>query len=137
MTALVPDPLPAPLVLDATAAAAARLPDAVAAYATAGGVAAPVRERVARAVRRACETARVHAERGDGVPGGLRLAARLDGPRLLVSVADDGRGLGPRLDAPGLDVGLPELSALAGGVEVRGGGTGAGTEIRMAFGLGC
>jgi PAS domain S-box-containing protein len=55
--------------------------------------------------------------------------------RLAVTVCDDGRGLRPRPDSPGVGLGLPIVSSLADTLEVVGGPTG-GTEVRMVFGDG-
>ena len=48
----------------------------------------------------------------DEPPGPLHIDARIDGRRLHVEVRDEGAGLRPRPDSPGLGVGLPLIAAV-------------------------
>ena len=50
-------------------------------------------------------------------------------------VRDYGRGISPNTESPGLGLGLPLIAALSRTVEFRGGGSVAGTEVIMSFGL--
>ena len=52
---------------------------------------------------------------------------------LLVTVRDQGRGMGVFTGAAGLGLGLPLIAALTRGVEMRAGPDGLGTEIAMTF----
>jgi anti-sigma regulatory factor (Ser/Thr protein kinase) len=61
-------------------------------------------------------------------------AELLDYDRIRVVVADNGSGLRPRPDSPGLGLGLPLISQLADDVEITTPPAG-GTEVRMDFGL--
>lgn len=82
------------------------------------------------AVSEACTNVVVHAYTG-GARGRLEVEARVERPLLHVVVRDHGRGLGPRLDSPGLGIGLPILAAVTERVELA--GSPDGTEVRMAF----
>ena len=76
----------------------------------------------------------VHAYRGQ--PGGkVALEARRTGGRLLLSVADDGAGMSPRHDSPGLGLGLPLVGRVAKRVDITA-QAGGGTMVSMCFDLG-
>jgi anti-sigma regulatory factor (Ser/Thr protein kinase) len=84
------------------------------------------------AVTEACTNAVVHAyPEGDGP---LEVAAYVRDDRLMVVVRDEGRGIVPRTDSPGLGLGLPLIATLAEALEL---GTDAQerTEVRMTFRL--
>jgi serine/threonine-protein kinase RsbW/stage II sporulation protein AB (anti-sigma F factor) len=51
---------------------------------------------------------------------------------LVIVIADDGDGLNPRLESPGLGIGLPMVASMALRLEVVS-GQGGGTEVHMAF----
>ena len=84
------------------------------------------------AVTEACTNVVVHAY-PDG-EGPLEVAAALRDDRLSVAVRDEGRGMLPRPDSPGLGLGLPLIATLAETLEL---GTREehGAEIRMTFRL--
>jgi serine/threonine-protein kinase RsbW/stage II sporulation protein AB (anti-sigma F factor) len=81
------------------------------------------------AVSEAATNAVVHAYRER--PGELRLQARVESGELRVVIADDGDGLLPRSDSPGLGLGLPIMSAVSERFDVVSGPD--GTEIHLAF----
>jgi serine/threonine-protein kinase RsbW len=84
------------------------------------------------AVTEACTNVVVHAyPNGDG-PMGLR--ASVEEGILRVVVVDEGRGILPRADSPGLGLGLPLIATLAESLEL-GTGTNEETEVRMSFRL--
>jgi serine/threonine-protein kinase RsbW len=84
------------------------------------------------AVTEACTNVVVHAyPNGDG-PMGLR--ASVDEGILRVVVVDEGRGILPRADSPGLGLGLPLIATLAESLEL-GTGSNEETEVRMSFRL--
>lgn len=85
---------------------------------------------VALAVGEACANAIVHAYSGD--EGVLRVTADIVADGLQVVVADDGRGMAPRADSPGLGLGVPLMVALTTTLEFRSGPRG-GTETWMVF----
>lgn len=82
------------------------------------------------AVTEACTNVVVHAYGEDEGP--MAVSAELREGRLTVVVADEGRGILPRPDSPGLGLGLPLIATLAESLEL---GTGASdeTEVRMTF----
>jgi serine/threonine-protein kinase RsbW len=82
------------------------------------------------AVTEACTNVVVHAY-PDG-EGPLGVSAWVRDDRLTVVVHDEGQGMLPRPDSPGLGLGLPLIATLAESLEL---GTGADdrTEVRMTF----
>ena len=85
------------------------------------------------AVTEACTNVVIHAyERGE--EGNLEVDASIDEARLTVVIRDNGRGIVPRPDSPGLGLGLPLIATLAETLEL--GKDGADhTEVRMTFRL--
>jgi serine/threonine-protein kinase RsbW len=84
------------------------------------------------AVTEACTNVVVHAY-PDG-EGPMRLRATVDDGLLVVVVVDEGRGILPRADSPGLGLGLPLIATLAESLEL-GTGVREETEVRMTFRL--
>lgn len=85
------------------------------------------------AVSEAVGNAVIHAFRDR--PGGVvRLTARADRARLSITVSDDGTGMRPNLESPGLGLGLSLITKLA--EEVRFDSTPRGTTVSMSFPLG-
>jgi serine/threonine-protein kinase RsbW len=89
-------------------------------------------EAIRLATSEAVTNAVVHAYAGR--PGEIHVSAAVAGDELWVLVADDGRGLHPREDSPGLGMGLALISDASDGFAIVNRSTG-GTEIRMRFGL--
>mgnify|MGYP000188554446 CR=1 FL=1 len=84
------------------------------------------------AVTEACTNAVVHAyPEGEGP---LEIAAYVRDDRLLLVVRDEGRGIVPRTDSPGLGLGLPLIATLAEALEL-GTDDAERTEVRMTFRL--
>jgi anti-sigma regulatory factor (Ser/Thr protein kinase) len=103
----------------------------VEAYARANGAIDPV--GIALAVSEAVTNAVVHAYIDAAEPGDVEvLAHRLHDNGLEVQVCDDGRGMKPRSDSPGLGVGLPLVAKLAECFRVEARPSG-GTAISMLF----
>jgi anti-sigma regulatory factor (Ser/Thr protein kinase) len=88
-------------------------------------------EAVTLAVSEAATNAVIHAYRDE--PGRLSLAAESTNGSLWFCVIDEGEGLIPRPDSPGLGLGLPLIARLTTSFEVRPGPSGRGTELAMAF----
>jgi anti-sigma regulatory factor (Ser/Thr protein kinase) len=105
----------------------------VAAYARAVGVREPLLSSVKLAVSEAVTNAVLHAYVGRR-PGAVRVAAWIDDGSLLVEVADDGDGMMPRLDSPGLGVGLPFIADTADSLDISSSPHG-GAQLRMTFAL--
>jgi serine/threonine-protein kinase RsbW len=89
---------------------------------------------IAICVSEAMTNAVTHAYRDMASPGHVDLEAEIDGDSLTVRVRDDGHGLEPRLDSPGLGLGLPLISQFSAGSEITTPEKG-GTEVTMRFDL--
>lgn len=91
---------------------------------------------MALALSEALTNAVLHAYEGRE-PGHITVRLDIDRPagRVQIVVADDGQGMVPRPDTPGLGLGLPLIAQLAHAFEVRTPAGGHGTEICMAFQL--
>jgi serine/threonine-protein kinase RsbW len=75
----------------------------------------------------------IHGYRGR--PGGeVAIEARRNGPRLLLSISDRGAGMAPRIDSPGLGLGLPLVGRIAERVDISA-SAGGGTQVSMYFNL--
>jgi serine/threonine-protein kinase RsbW/stage II sporulation protein AB (anti-sigma F factor) len=88
------------------------------------------------AVSEACTNVVVHAYRDSGGNGSgetFRLTAEYRDGSVHVTVRDDGEGLKPRPDSPGLGLGLPLIAALTETVEIGPGPAGTGTVVAMRF----
>ena len=82
------------------------------------------------AVTEACTNVVVHAYPGGDGP--MEIAASIQDGRLSIAVRDEGRGMLPRADSPGLGLGLPLIATLAETLELGRGGE-EKTEVRMTF----
>jgi anti-sigma regulatory factor (Ser/Thr protein kinase)/PAS domain-containing protein len=87
---------------------------------------------IALAVTEAATNAVLHAFVGRP-SGTICVVGEPLGGALLIRVVDDGRGMQPRPDSPGLGMGLPTIGKLAARVDLREGPGGRGTEVRMVF----
>jgi serine/threonine-protein kinase RsbW len=85
------------------------------------------------AVTEACTNVVVHAY-PDGHEGPLEVLASLLDEELTVLVRDEGKGITPRPDSPGLGLGLPLIASLAESVQL-GRAEDERTEVRMTFSL--
>ena len=85
------------------------------------------------AVTEACTNVVVHAY-PEGSDGPLEVHAHIEGPDLTIVVRDEGPGITPRADSPGLGLGLPLIASLAQKVELRRDDR-ERTEVRMTFSL--
>jgi serine/threonine-protein kinase RsbW len=84
------------------------------------------------AVTEACTNVVVHAYPESDGPMGLR--ATVDDDVLRIVIFDEGRGILPRADSPGLGLGLPLIATLTESLEL-GTGLRQETEVRMTFRL--
>ena len=101
-------------------------------FAAAAGASKEVVEAIALAVSETVTNAILHAY--DAETGTVRLSCRVDGERFIVEVVDEGGGLVPRPDSPGIGHGLAMVGALAQTLDVARGSDGRGTTVTMAFG---
>jgi serine/threonine-protein kinase RsbW len=107
---------------------------AAVAWAQRHGLPTDLRQTIALAVTEAAANVVVHAYRDRDEPGNVDLELALDGEGLVIRVVDQGLGMAPRADSPGLGLGMPLIATLADSVEVRSLDVG-GTEVCMRFGV--
>jgi serine/threonine-protein kinase RsbW len=93
-----------------------------------------VKTDLALAVGEACANVVVHAY-PPGDVGPLVVHAEIKGNEIIVEVCDQGQGMTPRPDSPGLGLGLPLIANLAERLEITDGPGDAGTQLMMAFTL--
>ncbi|HWK29366.1 MAG TPA: ATP-binding protein [Solirubrobacter sp.] len=86
---------------------------------------------VALAVTEAVTNAVVHAFT-DRPPGAVRARIEAGRDELVVVVADDGHGMQPRADSPGLGLGLPTIASLTTAMDMHT-PPGGGTVVTMTF----
>ncbi|HUR84025.1 MAG TPA: ATP-binding protein [Solirubrobacteraceae bacterium] len=118
--------------LPAIPASVPMLRAAVAEFVSAAGVREPQLAAVKLAVSEAVTNAVMHAYLDDDEPGDVRVKSCLRDRTVFVIVSDDGMGMTPRLDSPGLGVGLPFIADTADTLDI-GTTEGGGTELRMSF----
>jgi serine/threonine-protein kinase RsbW len=92
---------------------------------------------VALAVTEAITNAVVHAYVDAPEPGEIEVVVQPmpEEEGIQILVCDDGRGMMPRTDSPGLGLGLPLVATLAERFEVQA-RAGGGTRVLMAFATG-
>lgn len=111
---------------------------ALAAYCAEQGAARATTDRVLLSVSEAVTNALVHAYRHVAEPADERieLEARCNEAAIVVIVRDFGCGMAPRLDSPGLGLGLPLIVASTTSLRIDAPPEGGLTEISMEFELG-
>jgi serine/threonine-protein kinase RsbW len=87
---------------------------------------------IALAITEATTNVVLHAYRDRDVPGPVTVEAEHLGDHVRLHVRDDGTGLAPRVDSPGLGLGLGLIAQVADSADVRAPETG-GTEVVMRF----
>ncbi len=98
------------------------------------GASEDVQTDLALAVGEACANVVVHAY-PPGDTGVLIVHAGVADGTITVVVVDQGQGMTPRPDSPGLGLGLPLIANLSDQLEIHDGPEGLGTELRMSFAL--
>lgn len=121
------------LTLPARAENIAIVRHALGAFGEAFAVDAQIISDIRLAVTEACTNVVVHAY-PDGVEGPLEVLAHLTEQQLSVIVRDEGQGITPRPDSPGLGLGLPLIASLAESVQL-GRDEQERTEVQMTFSL--
>jgi len=121
--------------LVATADSVGRLRRAVTKFAARHGASDRSLEAVNLAVSEALTNVVVHAYRSAAAPGPVLVMAAVRDRALIVTVADEGCGMTPRDDSPGLGLGLALMSRLADTFEVTPRVARAGIVLRMGFAL--
>lgn len=117
-------------------AVAASVPEArreVVALAERCGASPATAADVALAVSEACTNVVMHAYREHEAPGLLHVEAHAREGMLEVVVADDGAGVQPREDSPGLGMGMALMAAVASGLQLD--HDGAATRVHLSFEL--
>lgn len=125
------DPCPAELALPAEPKSVPAFRALARRWAQGAGMSIEQACDVALAVTEAATNAVLHAftERPAGT---VTLRVWAEDGRAVFHVLDDGRGLAPRIDSPGVGLGIPTIGRLADHLDV-GPGPAGGTEVRMAF----
>ncbi len=98
----------------------------------AAGASDEMREAISLAVSETVTNAILHGY--DGEDGRVRLICRVEGERFIVEVVDEGGGIAPRQDSPGIGHGLAIVGALAQTLDITPGPDGRGTVVTMGFG---
>src|SRR5215208_3920207 len=119
---------------DVTAEAPGDARRAIGEFAASGGATARALGSIALCVSEAVTNVVVHAYRNEDRPGLVEMQAEHDGESLWVRIRDHGHGLMPRLESPGLGMGLPLISQMSASSEIVSPQHG-GTEIIMRFEL--
>jgi serine/threonine-protein kinase RsbW len=122
------------LALPARAANIAVVRHAFGALGEALAVDEQVLSNIRLAVTEACTNVVVHAY-PDGEEGQLEILATLQEEKLVVVVRDEGPGIGPRPDSPGLGLGLPLIASVTESVQLGRDDGDERTEVRMTFPL--
>ena len=113
-----------------------RLRAEVVSFAADHGVREPPIGNLAIAVSEAMTNVVVHAY-DPASPGDVRVSVAVNAPEreITVVVADQGLGMKPRADSPGMGLGLPLIGNLATELKILSAPSGRGTEVRMRFEL--
>jgi anti-sigma regulatory factor (Ser/Thr protein kinase) len=107
---------------------------AVERFATESGAVDGQRAAISLAVSEAVSNAVVHAYVDHAAPGAVSVAAEVREHVLEVTVCDEGGGMRPRLDSPGLGLGLGMIARLSDRLELT--ETDPGVCVRMTFAIG-
>jgi serine/threonine-protein kinase RsbW len=105
---------------------------AVTGFAREHGVPVELLGNIALAVSEACTNVVVHAYREAAADGNLSVGLELEEGSLHIQIGDEGIGMRPRADSPGLGLGLPIIASVADGFAVEPGADG-GTDLCMRF----
>jgi serine/threonine-protein kinase RsbW len=120
------------LRFDATAHNIAPARHAVAGRARDAGLSDAQVDTVALAVSEAMTNAVVHGFSG-GEAGHIVVTASRQEAGFVITVSDDGGGMAPRPDSPGLGLGLPIIAQVAASLDVRSDPELGGTKVCMTF----
>jgi serine/threonine-protein kinase RsbW len=118
-------------VLPARPPAVGQLRRRAVSFAVAAGATDDVVERIAFAVSEAVTNTVLHAYGGG--EGEVALTCRLVDDLVVVEVTDQGVGIAPRRDSPGIGHGLTIVGALAQTLDIGTGPGGRGTRVTMGF----
>jgi anti-sigma regulatory factor (Ser/Thr protein kinase) len=113
----------------------AKLRHAIDQVAERGGASRRRREDIALAVSEALSNIVVHAYPGYDAPGDMWVDAWIHDDALQVSVCDDGIGMVPRSDSPGLGLGLALMGQVCEQMRLETRDAEPGVRVRMTFAL--
>ena len=116
----------------AVAGEVAGIRHAVVAAAEAYGMSEAGRADVALAVSEACANVVSHAYVDDAAPGPLYVETYRRDDEFVVVVSDEGTGVAPRPNSPGLGLGLALIAGLTQRLEIGSNGL-SGARVTMAF----
>jgi serine/threonine-protein kinase RsbW len=119
--------------LPAEPAAVGQLRHRAAEFAAKAGATDEMVQAIALAVSETVTNAVVHAYDGEG-RGQVRVSCHVDGERFIVEVVDEGAGIGPRRDSPGIGHGLSMVGAVVQTLDFAPATGGGGTAVTMSFG---
>lgn len=122
--------------LPALPASIAPLRHSVLGFASDSGASERQREDIALAVSEALSNAVLHAYVGRDEPGTVTLDAWMDGESLEVVVGDEGIGMRPRADSPGLGFGMGLIFRMTEQLRVDSHDDARGVGVRMTFAIG-
>jgi len=111
------------------------LREAVVRFADASGASRQTREQIALAVSEALSNTVIHAYAGQDRPGPVTVEAWARAGSLVVLVSDEGRGMVPRLDSPGLGIGLPLIAQMCDQLDIDAHDEQPGVRVRMTFAI--
>ncbi|HWD75565.1 MAG TPA: ATP-binding protein [Solirubrobacteraceae bacterium] len=117
---------------EATAGSVVEARTRIAQVAAGAGATASQVDAVRLAASEALTNAVVHAYRDE--PGGIHVNAAVVASELWILISDDGCGLQPRADRPGLGLGLGLISQVSDDFAIVSRASG-GTEVRIRFNL--
>jgi serine/threonine-protein kinase RsbW len=129
-------PASASFCVPATAPSVGPVRRAVADFARGHGASVRALESVSLAVSEALSNVVLHAYRDAPGPGSVLVVVAVRDRRLTVTVADEGCGMTPRSDSPGLGLGLALMDRMADTFEVTDRPARPGIVLRMGFALG-
>ncbi len=103
-------------------------------YARAHGASERQCEYIALAVSEALSNSVLHAY-VEREPGPVCVEAWADGGSLTIVVSDEGGGMRPRLDSPGLGIGLPLIAQMSDRLDIEDSDDRPGVRLRMSFAM--
>ena len=113
-----------------------RLRHSVLGFAGSYGASERQRENIGLAVSEAVSNAVVHAYVGRDSPGPVAIDVWVRGRALDVVVCDEGIGMRPRTDSPGLGLGLSLMARVAEQFELESPDASPGVRVHMTFEIG-
>lgn len=109
---------------------------AIVAYAKSNGASPRQCEDIALAASEALSNVVVHAYAGRHEAGCIRVEAWMDHDALQVAICDDGVGIAPRLDSPGLGLGLAIIGRVCEQLLIESPQGEPGSRVLMRFAIG-